>query len=147
MASTSDGISWGGVAARFLFAVLLVYATWNPMGMSFTHWVVLPLFGSGAGAAEAAAPIKFLLGIALVVGWVVYVQATRRALGLTGALLVAAVCGGIVWLLVSYRVVAMQGATISHIILVSLAVLLTIGMSWSHVSRKLSGQIDTDTVD
>ena len=88
-----------------------------------------------------------LLFIALVIGWVVYVQATRRSLGLAGAVLVAAICGGIVWLLTSYRIVAMQGAAIAHIILVSVAVLLTIGMSWSHLSRKLTGQIDTDTVE
>lgn len=147
MASSSDGISWGGIGARFVFALLLVYATWNPMAKSFTHWVVLPIFGSGTGEAAANAPLKFLLGIALVIGWVVYVQATRRSLGLVGALLVAAICGGIVWLLTSYRIVAMQGAAIAHIILVSVALLLTIGMSWSHLSRKLTGQIDTDTVE
>ncbi len=147
MAESSEGISWGGFAARFAFALLLVYATWNPMGTSFTHWVILPLFGSGVGAPETAAPIKFLLGIALVVGWVIYLQATRRALGLMGGLLVVAVCVGVVWLLVSYHIVAMQGAAVAHIILISLAILLTIGMSWSHLSRKMSGQIDTDTVD
>lgn len=147
MASSSDGVSWGGIAARFVFALLLVYATWNPMGTSFTHWVILPLFGSGVGTPETAAPIKFLLGIALLVGWVLYLQATRRALGLMGALLVAAVCAGVVWLLVSYQIVAMRGAAIAHIILVSLAILLTIGMSWSHLSRRMSGQLDTDTVD
>jgi len=147
MSSASEGISWGGFAARFVFALLLVYATWNPMGASFTHWVILPLFGSGTGAPATAAPVKFLLGLALIVGWVVYLQATRRALGLTGALLVGAVCAGVVWLLVSYRIVAMQGTAIAHIILISLAILLTIGMSWSHLSHKLSGQVDTDTVD
>jgi hypothetical protein len=147
MASSSEGVSWGGFGARLVFALLLVYATWNPMGKSFTHWVVLPLFGSGTGEATANAPVKFLLAIALVIGWVVYVQATRRSLGLMGALLVAAICGGIVWLLTSYRIVAMQGAAIAHIILVSVAILLTVGMSWSHLSRKLTGQIDTDTVE
>ncbi len=147
MASSSDNLSWGGLFARFLFALLLVYATWNPWGKSFTHWVILPLFGSGTGDAAANGPVKFLLGIALIIGWVVYIQATRRSLGLTGALLVAAICGGIVWLLTSWKVVAMQGAALAHIILLCIAILLSIGMSWSHISRRMSGQVDTDSVD
>jgi hypothetical protein len=147
MASSSDNLSWSGLFARFLFALLLVYATWNPWGKSFTHWVILPLFGAGTGEASANGPIKFLLGIALVIGWVVYIQATRRSLGLTGALLVAAICGGVVWLLTTWKVVAMQGAALAHVILLCIAILLSIGMSWSHISRRMSGQVDTDSVD
>lgn len=147
MSTASEGISWGGIGARFIFALLLVYATWNPMGQSFTHWVIVPLFGSAAEAPTIAAPVKFLLGIVLLVGWVIYLQATRRALGLMGALLVAAICGGVVWLLAAYKIVAVQGSALPHLILISLAILLAMGMSWSHLSRRMSGQIDTDTVE
>lgn len=151
--ATAEGISWGGIAARFGFALALVYGTWNPTGTSFTHWVILPLFGRGegvgAGATDAAgeAPIKFLVGLVLLVGWVVYIQATRRSLGLVGALLVAALTGAVVWLLSAYHIVATTGPAIAHIILISVALLLTVGMTWSHLSRKLTGQIDTDTVE
>lgn len=148
MASASDGLSWGGLFARFVFALLLVYGTWNPFGTSFMHWVVMPLFGSDAAPDNGTgAPIKFLLGLVLLVGWVLYIQATRRSLGLTGALLVAAVCGGVVWLLASLRIVSMTGPVVAHAILLAIALLLTIGMSWSHVSRKMTGQVDTDTVE
>lgn len=147
MATESEGITWGGFAARFVFALLLAYGTWNPMGKSFTHWVILPLFGSDTASAGAAAPIKFLLGILLLVGWVLYLQATRRSLGWSGALLVAALCAGVVWLLVSVKIVALTGPVIAHLVLICVAVLLTIGMSWSHVSRKMSGQSDTDIVE
>lgn len=147
MAAESDGISWGGLAGRFLAALLLVYGTWNPMGASFTHWVILPIFGGDAAAAGAAAPVKFLLAVVLVAGWALYLQATRRSLGGTGALLVAAICGGVVWLLVSVRIVALTGPVVAHAILLCIAILLTIGMSWSHVSRRMTGQVDTDTVE
>src|SRR5690606_23764580 len=125
----------------------------NPTGTSFVHWVILPLFGRGtphlAGtvAAEGEAPIKFLVGLILLVGWVIYIQATRRSLGLVGALLVAAITGAVVWLLTAYRIVATTGPAIAHINLVGVALLLTVGMSWCHLSRELTGQIGTDTVD
>ncbi len=146
MSRSATELGWGGIFGRFTFALALVYATWNPFGKSFTHWVLLPLFGRGNEAAAANAPVKFLLGIALLVGWVLFIQATRRSLGMAGALLVAAVCGGIVWLLAWWKVIDLHGSAIAHVILIAVAVVLTIGMSWSHISRKLSGQMDTDTV-
>ncbi len=148
MVPSLESITPKGVVARFLFALLLVYATWNPFGKSFVHWVIMPFFGGGAtDAGTASAPLKFLLAVVLVAGWAVYLQATRRALGIAGALLVAALCAGIVWLLTSWRVLSMQGDAISHVVLVCLAILLTVGMSWSHISRKMTGQTDADLVE
>lgn len=147
MATTSDGISWGGIGTRFAAALLLVYATWNPTGTSFAHWALLPIFGRGGGEAAAQAPLKFLVGVILVAGWVLYLQATRRSLGAAGALLVVAICGGVVWLLASWNVFSMHGQTIAHIVLVILALVLAIGMSWSHLSRRMTGQLDTDSVE
>jgi len=149
MASVSEGLSGRGIGFRFVFALLLVYATWNPWGKSFVHWVLLPIFGQGApgNTAGANAPLKFLLAVALVAGWAVYLQATRRALGASGALLVAAICGGIVWLLASWKLFAVQGTVISHVVLICTAILLAVGMSWSHLSRRMTGQTDTDLVE
>lgn len=148
MAGALESLTPKGVVARFVFALLLVYATWNPFGKSFVHWVVMPLFGGAtAESAAAGAPLKFLLAVVLIAGWAVYLQATRRALGIAGALLVAALCGGIVWLLTSWNVLAMQGDAIAHVVLVCLAILLTVGMSWSHLSRRMTGQTDTDLVE
>ncbi|MBK7594958.1 MAG: hypothetical protein IPJ11_06860 [Gemmatimonadetes bacterium] len=148
MASNSEGISWGGIGVRFVMALVLVYATWNPTGTSFTHWVFLPIFGDGAaGTASAQAPLKFLVGMMLVAGWVLYLQATRRSLGAAGALLVAAIGGGVVWLLASWNVLTMQGQAIAHVVLVVLSMILAMGMSWSHLSRRMTGQLDTDAVE
>jgi hypothetical protein len=148
MASSTEGISWGGVGVRFVMALVLVYATWNPTGTSFTHWVFLPIFSSGTpGDATAQAPLKFLAGMVLVAGWVLYLQATRRSLGAAGALLVAAIGGGVVWLLASWNVLTMQGHALAHVVLVVLSMILAIGMSWSHLSRRMSGQLDTDAVE
>jgi hypothetical protein len=144
---TDNTLSWGGIAIRFLLAILLVYATWNPWGLSFTDWALVPLFAGGQGEAGRHVPLKFLAGVLLLTGWVLYLQATHRSLGAAGATLVAAICGGVVWLLASWRVFAMQGPAIAHAILVVLAIILAMGMSWSHVSRRMSGQVDTDAVE
>ena len=147
MASQPDGISWSGVAMRFVMALVLGYATWNPTGVSFTHWALLPIFGQGSGEAGAQAPLKFLLGVILIAGWTLYLQATRRSLGAAGALLAAAICAGVVWLLASWNLLAMQGQALAHVVLVVLAMILAVGMSWSHLSRRMTGQLDTDAVE
>jgi hypothetical protein len=35
---------------------------------------------------------------------------------------------------------------IAHLILIAVVLVLAIGLSWSTVSRKLTGQVDTDNV-
>jgi hypothetical protein len=129
-----------------LGALVLVYATFNPTGRSYFHWVVAPLIGMGAPTGGSSA-LKFLVGVLLVIGWVVVLQATRRSIGLTGAFLALALCGGLIWLLVEQHVVSPTGsAAIAHIALVAIALVLGVGMSWSLVSRRLTGQVDTDQV-
>jgi ABC-type branched-subunit amino acid transport system permease subunit len=107
----------------------------------------MPIFGAGTDTATASAPLKFLLAVILIAGWAVYLQSTRRALGMAGAILVAAICGGLVWLLASWNVLSMQGDAVSHVLLICTAILLTVGLSWSHLSRRLTGQTDTDLVE
>jgi hypothetical protein len=140
------GISPAGLLFRMLGALVLVYATFNPTGRSYFHWVVAPLIGMGAPTGGSSA-LKFLTGVLLVIGWVVVLQATRRSIGLTGAFLALALCGGLIWLLVEQHVVSPTGsAAIAHIALVAIALVLGVGMSWSLVSRRLTGQVDTDQV-
>jgi Family of unknown function (DUF6524) len=142
-----DDFNWGSVALRFLMAALLVYLTYNPEGYSFYHWAILPLREVPATSFSAINPLKVLAGIALLVGWVVFIQATKRSLGLTGAFLAIAFFGGIIWVLIYWNVFTPRGTrAISHLILLILALVLAIGMSWSHVTRRLSGQIDTDQI-
>jgi hypothetical protein len=140
------GISPAGLLGRMLGALVLVYATFNPTGHSYFHWVVAPLIGMGAPTGGSSA-LKFLAGVLLVIGWVVVLQATRRSIGLTGAFLALALCGGLIWLLIEQHVVSPTGsAAITHIALVAIALVLGIGMSWSLLSRRLTGQVDTDQV-
>jgi hypothetical protein len=140
------GVGPAGLLLRMLGSLVLVYATFNPTGRSYFHWVVAPLIGMGAPTGGSSA-LKFLVGVLLIIGWVVVLQATRRSIGLTGAFLALALCGGLIWLLIEQHVVSPSGsAAIAHIALVAIALVLGVGMSWSLVSRRLTGQVDTDQV-
>ena len=139
----ANGPGLQGIALRTLAALVLVFATYNPEGYSFYHWALAPLLGHATSTSPAS--VKFLVGIALLTGWVVFLAATRRSIGIKGALLVLAISGGLVWLLVDVGVVSATSARgISYVVLICTALLLAVGMSWSHISRGLTGQVDTD---
>lgn len=139
----SNQISIGGVALRVLLAAILVFATFNPEGYSYYHWAIAPLVRGDV----AFDPLKFLAGVVLLAGWVVFLQATRRSIGPLGALLVAAITGGVIWFLIERRLMtASSGRGMAHVILIVLSIILGVGMSWSHFSRRISGQSDTDVV-
>jgi hypothetical protein len=78
---------------------------------------------------------------------VVFVHATTQSLGLLGIVLVAALFGVLVWMLFFYDVVkTSSAATITWIVLTGVSVVLTIGVSWAHIRRRLSGQATVDEV-
>jgi hypothetical protein len=143
-----DGFSAAGFLTRLALAFVLVHATYNPEGWSYYHWLV------HSHAASAAAPswsdnpaLKFVVGIGLAIGWVIFLNAARRSLGALGILLVAGLCGGLVWLLVSWEVISASSVRgLTHITLAVLAIVLAVGLSWSKVSSRMTGQVDTDIV-
>jgi hypothetical protein len=141
-----DSVSFTGVLLRFVVAMLLVYGTWNPEGVSYYSWALAPFFGAPATAGPM--PFKFLVGVVLVAGWAVFLNATRRSLGVAGALLAVAITVGVIWLLAYYNVVSVSSARgFAHAALIALALLLSVGMSWAFFSRRISGQIDTDVTE
>ena len=142
----SKGINWAAVLGRFLLALLLVYGTFNPLGRSWFHWAVLPIVRDPTTIISIG-PLKVLVGLILLIGWVFLIQATRRSLGTVGVVLGLALCGVLIWLLISWKVLA-PGSTsgIVHLVLISVTLILTVGSGWSIITRKVTGQVDTDEV-
>jgi hypothetical protein len=135
-----------GIALRALAALVLVFVTYNPEGYSFYHWAVAPLLHGTAGDGHPS--VKFLAGVALIAAWVVFLNATRRSIGLGGSALVLAISGGLVWILLDFGIVSAGSARgMTYVVLICTSLLLAVGMSWSHVSRSLSGQVDMDQTD
>jgi hypothetical protein len=127
---------------RLLFALAVVLLTFNPSGFSFFHWA------RDAFLASSIGPLHVLAGIALLIGWVLFVQATSRSLGLLGVLLVAALFGVLVWMLFFYDVVKdADFSTMVWIVLMGVSLVLAVGMSWAHIRRRMSGQASVDEVD
>jgi hypothetical protein len=137
-------VNWGGVAARIVAAVLLVFVTWNPDGVSYWHWA---LESGRAGGIAGIGPLRILAGIALLIAWFVVLQAARRSLGLLGAVLSAALVGCIIWLLIDWDVVSARSTRgLARAILLVVGVVLGIGLSWSLIRGRLTGQVATDEV-
>ena len=134
------GSSGPSFLLRLFFALVLVSATYNPEGLSYYHWAfsTLPAFG----------PEQAVVGVVLLIGWVIYGRATLRSLGLLGLILVIALCASLVWLMVSWGWISPESPrAIAYISLAILALILATGMSWSHIRRRLSGQVDVDAID
>jgi hypothetical protein len=147
--------TFSNFSVRFLFALILVMLTYNPTDYSFYHLVVeqiSPAASTAAGATEGAAvqvslPLLLMAGIVLSIGWVIFLRATLRSLGPIGISLVAALFGCAIWVLVDLKWLIVEGIVFQYIVLVIVAVVLGVGMSWSHIRRRLSGQADMDDVD
>ncbi len=140
--NNGTSLSGAGFMFRLLAAVVLVLLTYNPSGQSAYHWV------SSAVAATAFGPTHLILVAVLLIGWSVYWIATWRALGTLGVTLAAVLLAGIIWLLVDIGLLeATSMDAVTWIGLVSLSVILAIGVSWSHIWRRITGQINVEDVD
>ena len=133
----SPGISWSGVALRVVLALALVLVTFNPGGWSFYHWLTAPPAGITA--------VKAFAGLPLVVGWLVCLRTAYVALGLVGVVLLAALLGTIVWMLIDYHVIDVAGrSALVWIGLLIAGIVLGIGLSWSLVRSRVTGQVEVD---
>ena len=129
-----------GFVLRLLAAVVLVLCTFNPTGLSYFHWVALSL--------PHVNPAAVVVGIVLAAIWIVFLTATMRSIGIIGAIIVVAFFAAVVWMVVSWGWLDPHNATaMSWIVLIVLGIILGIGMSWSHMRRRLTGQADVDEVD
>lgn len=133
-----------GFLLRFIFALVLVYVTYNPTGFSYYHWAKDVLIGDGIFLSPPFA----LVSIILLIGWTIYLRATFRSLGGFGLLLALAFFAIIIWWLVDLGLLGINNVSVfSYIVLFLIAAVLAVGMSWSHIRRRLSGQADMDDVD
>lgn len=121
---------------RFVMALALVLGTWNPSGYSYVDWLSQTL-------PAVTAPVAFT-GIVLLIGWVMFLHATLVSLGLLGIVLAAAFFGTLAWLLMDQGWLSSVNHVMTWLTLILTAAVLTVGMSWSHLWRRLSGQVDVD---
>jgi hypothetical protein len=75
MAATN--FTWSSFFLRFVFALLLVFVTYNPSGYSFFHWAQDALLGD----SFSLTPPFAMTAVVLLIGWTIYIRATLRSLG------------------------------------------------------------------
>ena len=129
-----------GLLLRFLVGLVLVFASYNPEEWSYWHWALanLPDFSV----------LKAFVGVVLLIGWTIYLRATVRSLGPFGLILAVAFFGTLIWLLVDTGILPADSVrAVSYIVLVIVSGVLAVGVSWSHVRRRITGQIDVDEIE
>ncbi len=126
--------------ARWIVAFLILSATWNPSGWDYIDW-------SRTAWGQRTSLVVFL-GLVLLVGYIVYLRATLRSIGMFGMGLVAAIVAALIWVLSDFGWLSLEDPDLqAWVTLGGTSFVLGIGISWSRVRRWLTGQIDVDDVD
>lgn len=128
-----------GIILRWLGAFILLSATYNPTQINFTRWA--------EANWSSQMPLTLLLGLLLGVGYMIYIGATLRSIGAFGIILVGAIVGALVWVLIDYQILTLQNPQLNLWLgIFALSVVLGIGLSWSIIRQRLSGQATVDEV-
>ena len=127
-------LAWGFLV-RWVFAFILVAATYNPTTINYFAWA--------QDNVDTRTSVTVFFGIVLLIGYVIYLRATFRSIGRWGMLLVAGLFGSMLWVLYDLGVLASGNTNLNIWMgLLALSLVLGTGLSWSIVRRAISGQID-----
>lgn len=129
-----------GFLLRWCGAFVLLSTTYNPSRWSFYRWAEANFY--------AQLPLTVLLGLLLAVAYIIYIAATLRSMGPFGMVLVGAVFGAMIWVLVDWGVLTTGNSALNTWLgILALSLVLGIGLSWSILWQRLSGQATVDEVD
>lgn len=129
-----------GIFFRWLCAFILLALTFNPTPYNYVAWA--------RSNGQEQLPFAVLIGLVLLVFYIVYLRATLRSIGVLGAILVAGLVGALLWVFVDLGVLKLDNPDVTVWLgIFALSIVLGIGLSWSIVRRRLSGQADVDDVD
>lgn len=135
-----DKFDFLGFLWRLLFAMALVLLTFNPTGHSYYHSLV--------DGFPTVRPLEAVAGVVLLIGWVFFVRSTLAAMGALGVGLMVALFAAVVWWVVSRGWLDLGNrSAMAWLVLLMLGLTLGVGMSWSHIRQRLSGQSSVDRVD
>jgi len=141
---SNQNITASGIMMRFLVALIIVFAVYNPHGWSYYHWMSNAMVGETIGGLA----LLIFAGVVVLISFTIYIRATLRSLGIFGLILTSAFFTTLVWLLIDLGLGSVINLVIiQDILLFIMAAVLGTGMCWSHIRRRLTGQSDVDDVD
>lgn len=123
---------------RWLFTIFIVFATYNPTGVSYYHWIT---------SGEAPFTMLATTGVFLLGVYAFLIRATWRSMKGVGITLCVAFFTFLNFILVDLGVVQVTANwVITVMALITIASTLSIGVSFSAVRARIAGQIDSDDV-
>ena len=141
---SNQNITASGIMMRFLVALIIVFAVYNPHGWSYYHRMSNAMVGETIGGLA----LLIFAGVVVLISFTIYIRATLRSLGIFGLILTSAFFATLVWLLIDLGLGSVINLVIiQDILLFIMAAVLGTGMCWSHIRRRLTGQSDVDDVD
>lgn len=131
----NHSLDLGGVVARILFCVFIVFSAYNASGYSYYHWVT---------SSELQPPSEHVLQIAIAgalgFGFYTIADITRRSLQKGGVGLISIMFGAAAWYLVEADWVELRTAddlvTAAQLTAVGI---LSFGVSYSFLHYRLGG--------
>lgn len=129
-----------GFFLRWLFALAVLTATYNPTEWNFVRWATLNW--------QEQLPLAVLGGLVLLCAYVLFLTAVLRGIGAFGVILILAVVAALIWVLVDYEWLSLDNPGLNTwLALLALSVVLSFGMYWGIFWRGLSGQLEVDDED
>ena len=129
-----------GFAVRWIFAFVLLAVTYNPTDINYVRWAL--------GSFDSQLPLIVLGGLILFVAYIVYLSATLRSIGVFGMILILAIVAAVIWVLWDRGFINLENPTFNTwIAIVALSLVLAVGLHWSILWRRLSGQLEVDDND
>lgn len=126
------------IIQRWLFTLFIVFGIYNPSGISYLHW----LFD-----AETNLTIASVVGVALFGVILFIMRSTWRSMKFVGIFITALFFLLFNVMLIDTGIVSLSHAKVFEIMgLFTVASTLAIGLSFSAIRARLSGQVDSDDV-
>ncbi len=72
--SISSRFGWNSFIIRFIFSVVIVFASYNAEGYSYYDWA--------AADFSSFTVLKAFIGVVLLIGWIILIRATIGSLGI-----------------------------------------------------------------
>jgi hypothetical protein len=125
-------VTIGGILARVLMCLALVFGTWNPSGYCYLDWVRSP---------GPLLPEKMAATAAMVVLYLLFVRVAHSSLGRPGIAASLSVMLAGTFSLSELEVIDLhRPLTRTYVVLTCSALLLATGLLWSLFKERLMGQ-------
>ncbi|MFN9210547.1 MAG: DUF6524 family protein [Betaproteobacteria bacterium] len=133
----TEQIDVAGIAIRLVLALLLVLVAYNPSGHSYVGWALRDF--------SAFSALKGFVGAVLLAAWVFAIRTPLASMGILGIGLLLLVLGTLVWLLIDVGALKDESpGVLTRIALLVAGTVLGVGLSWSAIRQRLTGQVEAD---